>query len=278
MTRWLPVLMLAALPQWADGQLTLRQDSEPMSVFCGGAKTISTTWHCAGEKPFSIDARLRLLLASASTAAPVAETPWKRLEILPGQTVLETAQANFPEVRAATPFVIQWIGESNQVLGASQLTVYPANLLAELAPLAAGTPIGLFDPQNALKPLLKSVKQEYVDLEESNFENFTGRLAIAGPFTNRTQLRKNLGLQIEALVKRGVGAVWLLPPMDRDETRREPIAPSFYSLPQNGVALVVAQAFLTRDLADNPQAQLHLIQFAKLALHPEPPRIPFTEP
>ena len=32
------------------------------------------------------------------------------------------------------------------------------------------------------------------------------------------------------------------------------------------------------NLADSPQTQLHLLRFARLALHPEPPKLPYLAP
>jgi hypothetical protein len=39
-------------------------------------------------------------------------------------------------------------------------------------------------------------------------------------------------------------------------------------------AVVIVQADVIANLPENPQAQLNLIQFARLALHPAPPRLP----
>ena len=44
----------------------------------------------------------------------VGEAAWKRLQVLPRQTVLESAQLNFPPVNAETLFLIQWIASSNR--------------------------------------------------------------------------------------------------------------------------------------------------------------------
>jgi hypothetical protein len=77
-----------------------------------------------------------------------------------------------------------------------------------------------------------------------------------------------LANQIEAMSKKGIGVVWILPP------QRDKIESSFYTVPFDGHATVIVQAALVANLPDKPQAQLNLIHFARLALHPEPVRLP----
>ena len=66
---------------------------------------------------------------------PAGLVPWKTLEVLPGQTVVESAELNFPAVNAETRFVIQWLAGADRVLGVSDALVYPTNPLAQLLPL-----------------------------------------------------------------------------------------------------------------------------------------------
>ena len=277
-------LALGCLPVLGYPQtnpLSLLPSLQAHAVFGGGPRTIPMTWLFVGAKPFSQILRLRAFLLGDSIALPAINAPWKRLEVLPGQTVMETARVNFPEVRAATPFLIQWIGDNNTVLGTTPVIVYPTNLLAELKPLTAETPIGLLDPENTLKPLLKSAGVEYADLEETALDSPPGKLAIAGPFSDWTRMPPDLGRRLEALAKRGIGVVWLLPPpalLRPGERPREPASPTFYALPHNRAALVIAQASMTTNIAENPLAQLNLIQLSKQALNPEPPKRPFLEP
>ncbi len=151
-----------------------------------------------------------------------------------------------------------------------EVWVYPTNLLAELKPLAGDQALGVFDPQNQLKPLLKNLKLEFTDLENLDLENFSGRLAIIGPFQSQAQMRDGLAKQIQALAKKGAAIVWLQPPPEK----RSRLQPSFYSVSMNTNAVVVVQPELVADLPDNPQSQLNLVYFCKLALHPQPPALP----
>ena len=148
--------------------------------------------------------------------------------------------------------------------------VYPTTLLAELKPLAGDEPLGVFDPNNRLKPLLKNLQVAFADLENSDLENFSGRLAIIGPFSARAQMRAGLAAQIKALAKKGTAIVWLQPPPEKCDK----LSPSFYSVPENTNAVVIVQPELVANLSENPQSQLNLIYFCKLALHPQPPVLP----
>ena len=279
MNSWLiTLLLLGTSPSAAQAQLQLLPVPEPKQVFGGDARTITLTWHNAGQMTFGQELSARLYQASSATTVPLGTTPWRYLEILPGQTVIESATLNFPAVHAETRFVIQWLAGANRVVGTSEVRVYPTNLLTELKALAGEEPLGVLDPQNQLKPLLKAAAVEFSDLEDGRVEDYRGKLAIAGPFQNKTQMRNGLVTQLQALAKRGVGVVWLLPPQEQKDRRGERLRPSFYTVPEGKGVVVVAQASLTASLSESPPAQLNLTQLARLALHPEAPRLPDPTP
>src|SRR5208283_3417164 len=131
---------------------------------------------------FASKIRTRIFQTSSATAIRVGETSWKQFQALPGQTVLESARLDFPPVKAETKFLVQWLENTNHVIGETTVWVYPTNLLAELKPLAGDEPLGIFDPQDQLKPLLKNLNLDFANLENSDLENFSGKLAIIGPF------------------------------------------------------------------------------------------------
>jgi len=199
---------------------------------------------------------------------PISELFWKTLQVLPRQTIVESAVLDFPTIEAQSRFVIQWLAESNHILGRTEVLVYPANLLKQLNALVADKPLGVFDPQNQLKPFLKSSGLEIADLQDVGMLSFAGSLALIGPFTSQEQMPDGLANQIEAMSKKSIGVVWIVPP------QRDKIESSFYSVPLGGRATVIVQAPLIANLADNPQAHLNLIHFAQLALHPQPLRLP----
>ena len=147
---------------------------ETPRVFAGAARNVPLVWHNDGDKIWTGEISARIFQTSSATAVQLGEVPWKKLSVLPGQTVLESAPLDFPAVKAETKFLVQWIENTNHVLGKTEVLVYPTNLLAELKPLAGDEPPGVFDPQNQLKPLLKRLKLEFSDLENSGLEYFSG--------------------------------------------------------------------------------------------------------
>jgi len=282
--RWLLSLIFSllfflflALPLSAQTNgpaLQLRPDPEPQRVFAGAARAVTLVWHNDGPQLAEADLRVRLVQTTSASAVRLGETPWKKLQVLPGQTVLETAAVDFPPVKAETKFVLQWLAGTNELLGKTEVLVYPTNLLAELKPLAGDDGPGLYDPQNRLKPLLKLMKLRYTELQNDGLDDFSGKLAIVGPFSSWSQMRDGLADRLKALARNGVAVVWLQPPPEKHDL---PV-PSFYSVPENTNAVVMVQPELVADLPLNPQSQRNLIYFCRLALSPQTvplSRLPF---
>lgn len=249
----------------ASAHLQLVPDQVRQQVFAGDARNIAVIWRNDGDQPVAVEIGARIFQTSSATAIRLADKAWKKLQMLPQQTVLESAELDFPAVKAGTLFLIQWLDDANRVLGITEVMVYPTNLLAELKPLSGDKPLGVVDPQNQLKPLLKELKLDFADLEDLGLESFSGRLAIIGPFQSRAQMREGMAGQIQALAKKGVAIVWIQPP---PEKRAKPL-PSFYCVRESTHAVVVLQPELVSRLPENPQAQLDLIYFCRLAAQPE---------
>jgi hypothetical protein len=267
---WILMAMAAGWPGAVCAQLQLLPDREPQRVFAGDARKITVTWHNAGDKTAGADVRTRLYQASSATAAPLSEMSWKKIEILPGQTVLESAPMDFPAVNAETRFLIQWLAGTNQVVGKTEVLVYPTNLLSELKPLLGEENLGVLDLNDELKPLLKQNRVEFSDLGEAALEDFQGKLAIIGPFQAKAQMRESLAQTIQKIARKGAAVVWLQPPPGP----KDQIKPSFYIVPEGKGLVVVVQADLVARLPDNPKSQLNLVYFCKLALNPTPVSLP----
>jgi hypothetical protein len=239
-------------------------------VFGGGAAKIATVWRNDDTTETVAEVRVRIYQASSATAAPISERPWKRLQVLPGQTVMESAMLDFPAVKAETRFIIQWLENTNRVLRTTEVLAYPNDLLKQLQALRGDEPVGLLDPQRQLTPLLKAAGVETTDLAETGFADFRGKLAIIGPFQSKSQMPEELRSRVRALAQRGAGVVWIQPPPEP----RAKMKPSFYAVAVGKGTVVVAQASLFADVANNPAAQLNLIRLAELALRPEPLGLP----
>ncbi len=260
-------ILLATLgwPWLACAQLQLSEPTTP-TVFAGEGRIVNLTWRNPSDNMVSVALRMQLYQASSSTAMPLDRPQaWKQLQVLPHQTVLETVSLSFPQVNAESRFLIQWLDATNNVLGHTDVLVYPTNLLSRLKPLAGATAIGVFDPQNKLTTLLKQAQLDVEDLADTGFTDFSGKLVIVGPFASKEQMPEDLADRIKALAQKGVAVVWVQPPV---KPRGKP-QPSFYLVPEKKGSVVIVQPTLVTNLSENPQAQSNLVYFCQLALCPE---------
>jgi hypothetical protein len=262
------------LRAFADGQPVVLSETGPITLFSGKNRVLRVTLHNPEPAPVFLDVRARLYQASSATTVLIADLPWKKIQILPGQTIIESVKLDLPVVQAETRFLVQWVVPTNRVIGLTDLLVYPLELIKKLEILARPGPIGALDPDNVVKPIFDSVGKTVVDLENSDWDEFKGTLAIVGPFSSRVKMPSDLPRRIKALARNGVAVLWLRPSPDQTSDR---LWPSFYTVLENKAAIVVAQAELCSALADSPVAQNHLIQLSRLALHPAAPQLPEKE-
>jgi hypothetical protein len=258
----------------ARADLRLLPAVNPVCVFCGLSRNISLMFSNSSNQDFTAEIRARMFQTASATAVQTGDVAWKALHVLPRQMVLESAALDFPNVKAETKFLVQWLEGSNHVIGITTIWVYPENLLAELKPLLGRETLGVLDPNNDLKPLLRQNGVEFVDLSQTSLEYFSGRLAILGPFQSKAQMPSGLAEQVRALAKKGVAAVLLLPPLGKADM----LLPSFYFVATGTNAVLVAQADTVSRLPENPRAQLNLIYFCKQAMSPEPLSLPNLTP
>ena len=115
---WQPVgvmLILLALlwesPLEARAQLELRPGQELAHKFGAREGTLSVVWRNQSGNQLRVSISARVYQTTSATAAPYSKRLWKTLELLPGQTILESATFDFPLVRGETPFLIQWVKE-----------------------------------------------------------------------------------------------------------------------------------------------------------------------
>ncbi len=266
------LLLMGWFGVWA-AQVDLLTPVEIPRVFTSTERSIAVSFQNHSDTVTEASLRLRLWQTSSEIAVNLSDTPWKTLKLLPGQTILDVVQISFPPVKAETRFLIQWIEGASNVVGKTEVLVYPTNLLARLKTLAGEDPVGVFDPGNQLKPVLRSLAIEFQDLIEDGTDKFHGKLAIFGPFETKSQMRVSLKNEIRALAKRGVAVVWLLPPPEK----RALIKPSFYVVREAAGTVVVAAHGMVAQLAERPEAQLNLLRLAEETLHPMPLDLPVTE-
>jgi hypothetical protein len=272
----IPLLLAAHGVLAAGSNLELLTNAEPPCVFGGHAIAIAVRFHNPSDQEYDHDIQIGLYQASSATAIPLGAIPWKELRVLPRQTVLESASVDFPPVKARTRFLVQWLENSNHVIGTTTVLVYPTNLLDELKRLVpdGGENLGVLDPGRQLTPALKNAAVKFVDLEQADLTGFSGRLALIGPCRPGDPEWSGLAGRVRQLARQGAPVVWIQSPPPGLE---KPL-PSFYVVPVNTNAVVVVQPELVAGLADHPQSQLNLLYFCRLALHPQPPAWPDLSP
>jgi len=249
-----------------SAQLQVVSQSSAQTLFPGDACPVAVIFHNPEDHRVIVKLSTQLYQASSATAAPLGRPRvWKALEVLAGQTILETNPLAFPSVAHATRFVIQWLDATNRVLGNSEVMVYPTNLLDALRTLANKKPLGVFDPQNQIKPLLTSSGLFFQDLEEQGIDNFSGRLAIIGPISADAPRPEALADEIINLARVGAAVVWI----KADVACGPVLEPALYNLRVGQGAISVVRSRALLNLATNPLAQLNFVRAAQLAIKPD---------
>jgi len=244
-------LVAAVWPLPAVAQIELVVDAEPPAVFAGRPQNIHVTLRNIGDTIAKSETQTLLFQLTSATAVPIGNArPWKRLKIQPRQTVLETLTLEFPPVRSSTRFRVELLG-----IGSTEVIDYPNDLLRQLSALAGEQPLGVYDPDGQLKPLLKEAAVTVADFET---EPTDCKLALV--WSGAASLPDS----ITSRVKRGMSTVWI----------RSSTIPTTYAVHREAGVIVVAPASTVRGLADSPLAQLNLIRDAELALEPDALRLP----
>jgi hypothetical protein len=149
-----------------------------------------------------------------------------------------------PAVRGPTRFVLECKGT-----GRVPVIAVPVEVLKGLTRLAeAEHPLGVFDPDGKLRPVLKQAGVEFVDFEG---EARDCRLLIAWTKDAKTTLPDS----ITSRVKRGTALVWVRP---------HRLAGVLATRWEAGTVVVVPPA-----AAETAAMQFNLVRYAELALTPD---------
>ena len=217
-----PIVLLLTFTASAELQVVQREGSQ--SLFSGKQQSVNVIFRNASKVTVETSVRAKLFQLTSATAAPVMELPAKPLKVLEGQTISETVAVDLPMVRAPTRFLLRWSDAGVRSLGQTEIVAYPPGVLKELKGLVGEGRVGLVDPQNQLKALLKSVEIEAESLEAEELEGYEGKLIIAGPFASPTQVPARFGERLRNLRQRGTATVWIQPPQ-RGLPTTDPLVP-----------------------------------------------------
>ena len=259
------LLIFALLPLSVHGQLEWRSEEPSPVAFAKAGQNVLTAFSNSTNTEVDVELSTRIFLLSSATAVPLGEArPWKRLKVLPGQTILEKLTVDFPDVKVPTRFRIQCIKGTSDKIGQLDVTAYPDNLLKSLQTLADGKPVGILDPGHLLIPLLKQQKVEFEELKGSeDLDHFKGRLAVLGPFGSADQIPAGLESTAVGCAKSGRAIVWIEP-----ASRKLSLAPSARVSVFSAGTVVAAQAGTVSSPSDSPTAQLNLVRLCEMAIDP----------
>lgn len=273
---WVMVLwFILLLPLSSPARLVVVSSDPVPAVFGGGPRQIRILVRNPAQTTATVQVQYQILQTATALAAPASGLlPWKRLTVLPEQTIVDLVPMSFPLVGGETRYVVRWLDAAESVLGTTEVLVYPTNLLFELKPLADGRSLGLFDPDNQIKPLLREMNAEFDDLENSGLEHFTGRLAVLGPFAAGQPSPAHLVPTSRRLAKTGVNLVFLTP-MEPGSLMLEPAT----TVAGFGTGtIVVCRSVTLNHFDENPLAQLNLVRLARLAVKRDQPDLLISTP
>jgi hypothetical protein len=159
--------------------------------------------------------------------------------------VLEDLPVTLPAVRSATRFRIECAG-----IGRLTVTALPEDALKRLA---GDEPVGVFDPDNKLKPALKAAGVEFADFET---EPRDVKLALV--------VADNMPESVLSRVKKGMAAVWFT---------RTRISIAYAAKLEAGTVVVAPPTTW-----ESAGAQASLLRYAELALTPNVLQLPLDNP
>ncbi|HYG22815.1 MAG TPA: hypothetical protein VEH04_08540 [Verrucomicrobiae bacterium] len=260
----LAALLLARGVTAVTAQLSV--DCHPAAVFGGRLGNLEITVRNASDRPRRTALFYRLVQTSSSIAAPVGERKaFREVAFLPRQALLESVPISFPDVRAETEFFVQWSDADAQVIGVTRVFVSPTNLLNALGTELPGGLVGVLNVE-PMTSVLRAAGLKVIDLDSMHGAAFEGRLVIVGAAASGG----DVAARVQSLARSGCAVIWIQAPRER----RDKLAPSFYTVAEQLGAVVIVQPSVLENLADDPRSQAHLVQLARIALHPEAPGLP----
>ena len=154
----------------APATLAFPTDGSTPVVFGGEPETIEVRVQrpsAAGTERTEFAICFRLFLESSGVLAPIGPArAWKRLSLLPGQTLIEHASVEFPAVKRVSYGLVRWETEEGNGLGSTRVRVLPTDLIAELRTLTDGDSVGVVEASTAMAALLERAGLSAEDLTD----------------------------------------------------------------------------------------------------------------
>src|SRR6266511_4395465 len=245
-------------------QIEFLPATAPQAVFAGVLSAVRVTLRNRGSETVQSEFSTRVVQVSSTTAMPVSgPRPWKRIQALAEQTILESVSVSLPEVRTVTLFRVEVLAGGKSV---AQYPVFacPQDLLKQLTTISGGRRVGIFDPEGRLRPALVKAGAAWVDLETSDRGSSDEyALAIFGPFASRDKVPAELSTRANELNKRNVAVLALLPPGTLGGVDQGGSSQIMFASPGGTNPSIVFSEGGANEIADSAGSQLSIMRMAE---------------
>jgi hypothetical protein len=244
----------------------------PVVAF-SGESVLDVVVSNSASKSFAGNIQVRLYECSSATIMPVGPAKaWKKIEAPSGKRTIETVAVDYPSVSSETIFQLRFFDETRNVVGKMTVRILPTDLLKQLSTLSGTNQLGIYDPENQLKPVLSRLQVAFEDLEDDGrFDGFHGNVLLAGPFSASAKITESLQRRISAKAKASCSVIWMLPPHVQG-----PFASVFMRKKSGSEAILRDAAF--KDLAHSASAQFDLLRSVQFSLYPDKSPLSHNQP
>lgn len=257
--RIIPFALVALCIPVALGQAELVPNQKVRDVFAG-PNELTLLWTNKGTEQINVELIGKVFQAGGNIAIVLPLEIKTKLQLFPNQTALVPASIVAPDVRGKTTLLVQWHAGS-EVIGTTELTVFPRDILHELELLAGETPMAVVTCDDIFRNAFKIAKAKFHALERNDAGDYKGKLMIV----------KDASLSIESLhttlspaAVRGATVVCILP--DGDE--KTPLRPTFFATQHGRGVIVFVQDQFIENFDINPESQSRLADICRLATKP----------
>jgi hypothetical protein len=263
------VSLMGTLATWA--QIEFLPATAPQAIFGGQPSTIGVTLCNRGAETAQSEFSTRLLQVSSATVMPVSQPqPWKRIQVLAGQTLVESVPVRLPEVRTKMLFRLAILA-GGKPIAHYPVVACPPDLLKQMASLGGAKRVGIFDPEGKLRPALDHAGAPFVALEiNEDRASEECALAIFGPFASRDKVPAELAARATELAKRNVAVIALLPSGALSGVDQSGISECVTVLRGGSRGSVIVCEGGAKEFDGSAGAQLALFRMAELALGLQP--------
>jgi hypothetical protein len=253
-------VFLGCIPISTVADITVLRESETPWVYAAPGQSLRVTIQNSDPSEYQGELRYRLLQGSHTVAAPVASGTAKTLRLLAGQTSIETLAIDIPPVNAPSSFFVQWLKETKPI-GITMLVAFPTNCLERLKALAGESPLGVWDRDGQIQPLLAGHAVPFYELDKEGWEGFAGKMVLINAGKRTPELTEH----VVAAQKRGIAMVLII--KDAGDKPGD-LTPDFTVQTAGNAKRVTVRASFLTDWS-RPQTQIRLLRLAELASPPQ---------